>query len=66
MSDNIPTCLEDLANELVFDIIDYLDIRHIYKDFFGLNRRINKLLDSLNNISLVLSSLIGNDDDIHQ
>ena len=62
MSDETLTRFEDLANELLFDIIDYLDISHIHKGFLGFNQRINKLLDSLDNISLVLSSTENGND----
>ncbi|CAF3944877.1 unnamed protein product [Rotaria magnacalcarata] len=63
MSENIPTRFEDLANEIILDILDYLDIRHFYRAFFGLNERINRFLCSLDNISLVL---LPSDDDNDQ
>jgi hypothetical protein len=32
-NDYIPTRLENLSNELWLDVMDYLDVRHIYKAF---------------------------------
>lgn len=40
------TCnrLESLSNELLLDIFEYLDAYNLYQSFFGLNHRINILL----------------------
>ncbi|CAF1414823.1 unnamed protein product [Rotaria sordida] len=40
--------LEDLANEIIYEIFDYLDIFHIYDGFFDLNKRFKKLLNNSN------------------
>jgi hypothetical protein len=36
--------LEDLANEILYEIFDYLDIYHIYQGFFNLNQRFQTLI----------------------
>ncbi|CAF4218064.1 unnamed protein product, partial [Adineta steineri] len=38
------TQFEHLANELIYDIFDYLDFYHIYTSFFNLNFRFRSLL----------------------
>ncbi|CAF1373387.1 unnamed protein product [Adineta steineri] len=38
------TQFENLANELIYDIFDYLDFYHIYLSFFNLNFRFRSLL----------------------
>jgi hypothetical protein len=40
--------LEDLANEIIYEIFDYLDISHVYDGFFDLNKRFKKLLNNSN------------------
>ena len=40
------TCLENLSNEIFYDIFDYLDGCHIYQGFIRLNRRFHQLLNS--------------------
>ncbi|CAF1520734.1 unnamed protein product, partial [Rotaria sp. Silwood1] len=35
---------EDLANEIFYEIIDYLDFYHVYKAFFNLNQRFQCIL----------------------
>ncbi|UJR07567.1 hypothetical protein I4U23_011854 [Adineta vaga] len=42
------TILENLANEIIYEIFDYLDIFHIYDGFFDLNRRFKNLLINSN------------------
>ncbi|CAF3849172.1 unnamed protein product [Adineta steineri] len=49
--------LENLPNELLIDIFKYLDIRRLYRSFYNLNDRINNLLESLNQLYLVIWSL---------
>ena len=59
---NMSSLLEDLPNELFLDIFQYIDTRDLYQGFWGLNIRFNNILQSLNNLSLVIekndSSLI--------
>ncbi len=38
------TCFEDLSNELVYEIFDFLDVYHIYNAFFHWNQRFKNLL----------------------
>ena len=45
---------EDLPNECLFDIFDYLDIRDIYNGLSDLNSRLNGLIDHMRNLSLTL------------
>lgn len=40
--------MEDLANEIIYEIFDYLDIYHVYDGFFDLNKRFKKLLNNSN------------------
>ncbi|CAF1203877.1 unnamed protein product [Rotaria sordida] len=51
---NMSTRLESLPNELLIDIFIYFDILNLYNSFWGLNRRFNKLVCSLKNISLII------------
>ena len=37
-------CLEDLSNELFYEIFNHLDVYHVYKGFYGLNQRLQSLL----------------------
>ncbi|UJR38769.1 hypothetical protein I4U23_031434 [Adineta vaga] len=41
------TQLENLANELIYEIFEYLDYYHVYKGFFDLNYRLHSLLMQL-------------------
>jgi hypothetical protein len=36
--------LESLANELLFNLFQYFNITHLFRAFYGLNNRLNKLL----------------------
>ncbi|CAF1353483.1 unnamed protein product [Rotaria sordida] len=36
-------CLEDLANEILYEIFEYLDVYDIYKGFYNLNNRFQNL-----------------------
>ncbi|CAF0828867.1 unnamed protein product [Adineta ricciae] len=48
------TRLEDLCNEILLDIFDYADARDVYRGFWNLNSRLNKLLASIDYFSLVV------------
>ncbi|CAF0948150.1 unnamed protein product [Rotaria sordida] len=48
--------LEDLPNELFYVLFNYLEIKDIYKSFFGLNLRFNILFNSLSNCYLRIES----------
>ncbi|CAF4163567.1 unnamed protein product [Adineta steineri] len=47
------SCFEDLPNELLYDLLSYMDIRQIHRSFFGLNHRWNALINSLKDIYFV-------------
>ncbi|CAF0924459.1 unnamed protein product [Adineta ricciae] len=38
------SCLENLPNETIYEIFDYLDSFHIYQSFFSLNTRFDRLI----------------------
>ena len=48
------TRLEDLPNELFLHLFNYLDIRTLFHSFWGLNRRLNDIIHSINDLSLIL------------
>ncbi|CAF2882259.1 unnamed protein product [Rotaria sp. Silwood2] len=48
------TKFEHLPNELLFGVFEYIDIRDLFYGFWGLNKRINQLLRSLQNLSFNL------------
>ncbi|CAF3474781.1 unnamed protein product [Rotaria socialis] len=48
------TLLEDLPNELLFDVFEYISARDLYYSFWALNRRINYIVRSLKNLSLII------------
>lgn len=53
--------MEDLCNELFYEIFTYLDVYHIYKSFYGLNQRLESLLTNSTvpltiNLSLISKS----------
>jgi len=47
--------LEFLPNEILLEIFEYLDARDLYRAIHNLNLRFNILLQSLNELSLILS-----------
>lgn len=46
MSSTQSTRFESLSNEILLDIFEYLDAYHMYEAWYGLNARINSLLQS--------------------
>lgn len=48
------TLLEDLPNEILMDVFEYISPRDLFYSFWTLNMRINQLLRSLKNLSLLL------------
>ncbi|CAM4969866.1 unnamed protein product [Rotaria socialis] len=54
--------LEDLANEIFYDIFEYLDMYHIYKGFFNLNRRFENLIINSNFLHQTNISMIPKND----
>ena len=59
----MPSFFEDLPNELILDVFEYLDTRDLHRGFWGLNDRFNDILRSLKNLPLIMdkndSSLIA-------
>ncbi|CAF3396505.1 unnamed protein product [Rotaria socialis] len=47
------TRFEDLPNEIIFDILNYLTLEHIHCSFIDLNSRLNSLIRSSNNLTLI-------------
>jgi hypothetical protein len=45
---------EDLCNELLLDIFDYVDPRQLYHTFWNLNSRLNNLLTSVTGLQLLV------------
>ncbi|CAF1461275.1 unnamed protein product [Rotaria magnacalcarata] len=48
------TLLEDLPNELLLDVFEYISGRDLYYSFLALNSRINYIVRSLKNLSLMI------------
>jgi hypothetical protein len=48
------TLLEDLPNELLLDVFEYISLRDLYYSFCSLNRRFNHLVWSLNNLFIII------------
>ena len=53
MSDN-QSRFELLPNEILIEIFEYFDARRLYQAFYGLNFRLNVLLQSLNHLHLFI------------
>ncbi|UJR34338.1 hypothetical protein I4U23_021741 [Adineta vaga] len=51
--------LEDLSNELFFDIFDYLTLDDLYNGFYNLNNRFNKLIKYSNNKILIINEKLN-------
>ncbi|CAF1179198.1 unnamed protein product [Adineta steineri] len=45
-TDKSYTCLENLSNELLYEILEYIDAHDIYKSFSNLNNRLQNLIIS--------------------
>lgn len=56
--------LETLPQEMLIEIFQYLDARHLFRAFYNLNLRFIRLLQSLNNLSITLSK--SNSDEIDE
>lgn len=56
MSDNVVTHFDDLPNELLRNVFDYLAIQDLYRTFVGLNKRIDSVLRSVDHTSVKLWS----------
>ena len=48
--------LELFPDEVILDIFKYYDIRDLYQSFYGLNSRLNGIIESTDNLSLIISS----------
>jgi len=55
--------LELFPDEIIIDIFEYFDIRDLYQSFYGLNFRLNRILQSQKNLSLTFSSPDEMDDE---
>ncbi len=52
------TCFEDLSNEILYDIFEYIDIYDVYQIFFNVNQRFQGLLiDSSVPIQIIITNL---------
>ncbi|CAF1415359.1 unnamed protein product [Rotaria sordida] len=52
-------CLEDLANEILYEIFEYLDVYDIYKGFYNLNNRFQNLAINSNVLTKINISTIS-------
>ncbi|CAF1017781.1 unnamed protein product [Rotaria sp. Silwood1] len=52
-------CLEDLANEILYEIFEYLDVYDIYKGFYNLNNRFQNLAINSNILTKINISTIS-------
>lgn len=65
MSDEGPSCIEDLPNELWVEVFNYLDWINLFLAFHGIKKRINQLLMSIKVLSLYSSYLIHHSKSIY-
>jgi hypothetical protein len=56
MNDTFKRQWNDLPNEILLDIFQWIDARTLYNCFFNLNARLNHLLQSLTNLQLIIWS----------
>ena len=54
--------LELLPNELLLDIFEYLPVQDLYKTWFGLNRRLTRVINSFQGFRFEQSDLENIDD----
>lgn len=45
---------ENLPNELIFELFVYFDVEDLFRSFWNLNERLNKILKSLKNLSMII------------
>ncbi|CAF4937477.1 unnamed protein product [Rotaria sp. Silwood1] len=60
--DRNKSCLEDLANEIFYEIYEYLNMHHIYKGFFNLNKRFQNLIINSNFLHKINISIVSKTD----
>ncbi|CAF1078251.1 unnamed protein product [Rotaria sordida] len=58
IQDRICTTLEKLPNELFFYLFTFIDIQYLYSAFWGLNSRLNNIIQSCKNLSLTVDEKI--------
>ncbi|CAF0978190.1 unnamed protein product [Rotaria sp. Silwood1] len=49
------TCFEHLCNELLLEIFNYINPRHLYYTFWNINSRLNNLIISVNSLQLIIN-----------
>ncbi|CAF3385433.1 unnamed protein product, partial [Rotaria socialis] len=47
-------CFEHLSNELLLDIFEFINPRHLFYHFWNINSRLNNLLLSIKHLRLVI------------
>ena len=61
----VRTDIECLPNELWLTVFNYLDWINLFSTFYGINKRINQLLMSINTLSIYSSYLITHSNSIY-
>ncbi|CAF4509684.1 unnamed protein product, partial [Rotaria magnacalcarata] len=64
MKSKTSTCFENLPNELIYGIFDFMDGLDLYQTFYDLNSRINNILNSTSNMHLEPDSSIATSDSL--